>query len=105
MQSKYSAVLVTCPNKGTARMLARLLVEQKLAACGQLLDIESVYTWEGKVHEEGETLLILKSKQELFEQLQIAIQESHPYEVPQIVQLSITDGLPAYLSWIDEQTK
>jgi len=105
VQSKYSTVLVTCPNKDTARVLARLLVEQKLAACGQLLDIESVYTWEGKVHEEGEILLILKSKTELFEQLQVAIQENHSYEVPQIVQLSISDGLPSYLNWIDEQTK
>jgi len=102
VQSEYSVVLVTCPDKDVARVLVRLLIERKLVACGQMLDIESVYTWEGKICEEAEVLLILKSKTELFVQLQAAIVENHPYEVPQIVQLSITDGLPAYLGWIDE---
>ncbi|MCL2606602.1 MAG: divalent-cation tolerance protein CutA [Coriobacteriia bacterium] len=104
MKGKHSTILVTCPDKGAARALARLLVQSKLAACAQLLDIESIYRWEGTVHEEDEVLLIIKSKTELFDQLQIAITENHSYDVPQIVQLPITDGLPAYLNWIDEQT-
>ena len=102
MKDGYMLVLVTCPDRDTARALVRLLVERKLVACGQLLDIESIYTWEGKVCEEPEVLLILKSTAELFEHLQAAIVEHHPYEVPQIVQLPITGGLPAYLGWMDE---
>jgi len=103
MPDTYSVVLATCPNKEEARKLARLLVEENLVACAQLTDIESIYVWNDEVCEEPEVLLILKARQDAFCQIQSAILEKHPYGVPQIVQLPIIGGLPAYLSWIDER--
>ena len=102
---EHSIIMSTCPDKETAKAIAGLLVESKLAACVQLFPIESVYTWEGEVCESGEVALMIKSKTALFEEITAAIKENHGYEVPEIIQLRITDGLPDYLRWIDDCTK
>ena len=70
----------------------------------QMLPIDSVYLWKGETCEDGEVMLFIKSRTDLFDKIAVAIKEVHPYEVPEIVQLPITDGLPEYLKWIGECT-
>ena len=101
-ENAYSMSITSTKDKESAKKIARLLVENKLAAGVQMFPIESVYFWKGKIHEETETLLFIKSKTELFSQIKAAIRENHSYEVPEIIQIPITDGLPEYLKWIDE---
>jgi periplasmic divalent cation tolerance protein len=100
-------VFITTPSIETGEQIARLLVERKLAACVNILPaMQSVYRWEGKVERAQETLLIVKTRAEIFEsQLLAAVTEAHPYQVPEIIALPIQAGLPAYLSWIDEETQ
>ena len=104
MEQKYSLVMTTCPGKETAKAIARLLVEQQLAACGQIFSIESIYTWQDKVHDEPEFMLLLKTKTALMDALTKVIKDNHPYEVPEIIQLPIMNGFPAYLDWINSNT-
>ena len=103
-ENDYSLIITTTANKESAREIARLLVEKRLAACAQMLPIESIYFWQGKICEESETALFIKSKTALFDEIKAAIKENHPYEVPEIVQIPITDGLPEYLKWIGDCT-
>ena len=105
IKSEFSIIIVTTPDKELAKKITRLLVEKRLAACGQLFPIESIYLWQGKVCEENETALFIKSRTALFEEIRKVIKENHPYEVPQIVQIPITDGLPDYLKWISDNTQ
>ena len=85
-----------------AKSIAKLLVEKHLAACVQMLPIESVYIWQEKVYDEAEIILFIKSKTELFDKIVTVIRESHPYEVPEIIQVPITGGIPEYLKWIED---
>ena len=101
----YSLVIATAGSKDNARSIAKLLVELRLAACVQMIPIESVYRWNEGICEDAEVALVIKSRTELFEAIKIAIKENHPYEVPEIIQVPITDGLPAYLNWIDDCTR
>jgi len=103
-KGEYTLVITTCADKESAKMLARTLVEARLAACAQLLPIESVYTWKGEICEESETMLMLKTKTALYDKLAAMIRKNHTYEVPEIINLPITGGLPEYMKWIDEAT-
>jgi periplasmic divalent cation tolerance protein len=100
----YIIITTTFPHQDSAKAAAKLLVEKRLAACVQLLPINSVYSWQGEVCDENEVLLLIKSRAALFGEISAAIKEIHTYEVPQIVQIPITDGLPEYLKWIEEST-
>ena len=104
MKTDYMMVITTCPDKESARAISKLLVEKRLAACVQMLPIDSVYTWRGSICEDSETALLIKSKTALFEEISLTIKENHTYEVPEIIQLPITNGLPEYLRWIDDCT-
>jgi periplasmic divalent cation tolerance protein len=96
--------MTTCPDKEMAKTIAGLLVERRLAACGQMFPIESIYIWQDELHDEPEIMLYIKTRTELFEKVAEAIKANHPYEVPEIVQLPIMDALPSYLRWIDQHT-
>lgn len=98
----YSLVTSTCADKESAKAIAGLLVERRLAACVQIFPIESLYVWQGGVCDDNEVILLIKSKPELFDEIAAVIKENHSYEVPEVVQLPITGGLPEYLRWIDE---
>jgi len=102
MDSDYAMILTTCAERETAREIARILIEKHLVACAQMFPIESMYTWQGEVCEENEIILLIKTKATMFERVAAEIKENHPYEVPEIIQLPIADGLPDYLRWIDE---
>ncbi len=98
-------IYVTTPNRDVALSLARTVVEERLAACGNILDgMTSVYRWEGEVREEGETVLILKSRSDLVERLTARVIELHPYEAPCVVALPIVAGSQKFLDWVGAET-
>ncbi len=98
-------VLSTCPDMATARRLAGVMVERRLAACvNQLPGLGSTYRWEGKVAHEKEVLLLIKTTAERYPALAQTLAELHPYELPEIVAVPVTTGLPGYLAWVAEQT-
>jgi periplasmic divalent cation tolerance protein len=103
--SEYSLIIATFPDKASAKTTAKLLVEKRLAACAQLFQIESIYLWKGEICDENEVMLFIKSRTALFDEIAAAIKKSHTYEVPEIVQIPLTDGLPAYLQWIADCTE
>ena len=103
-RGEYLLVTTSCPDKESAKGLARLIVEAKLAACVQLFPIESVYSWKGELCDESEVLLLIKSKTVLYEKLESLIWRNHKYEVPEIIQIPLTGGLHAYMKWIDSVT-
>jgi len=94
-------LLCTCPDETTAGPLARALVEERLAACvSRVPGLRSTYRWEGKLQEDAEVLLLIKTTAAALEPLQARVLELHPYEVPELVVLDIAGGLPAYLQWL-----
>jgi len=97
-------VLTTTSSREEARRLAGSLVENRLAACVQLLPIESVYSWQGAVQSDDEILLLIKTRRELYAALEAFIKQLHSYEVPEIIQLPVEVGSDAYLSWIASVT-
>ena len=97
-----SLVLCTCPDRETARHLAERLVGERLAACVNIVPgLESVYEWQGQVEHDNEVLLIIKTNAERYPLLEEAIRQNHPYELPEIIRVSLNGGLREYLHWID----
>jgi periplasmic divalent cation tolerance protein len=101
----HAVLLTTVPDKAAARTMAWALVERHLAACVQMLPIDSVYAWQGEVEDAAEILLICKIKRSDYAEVEAAILKLHSYETPEIVMLPIEAGLSAYLGWIDTVTK
>lgn len=102
--STYCMITTAVSTREAAHTLARDLVDRKLAACVQLVAVDSVYTWEGERAEEAEVLLLIKTRAARYDAVEAAISTKHPYDVPEIVQVPIERGLAAYLTWIDEVT-
>jgi periplasmic divalent cation tolerance protein len=101
----YALITATFPDENSAKSTAKLLVERRLAACAQLFPIESIYSWQGKICDENEVMLLIKSQTALFDEIAATIKENHSYEVPEIVQIPLTDGWPDYLQWLEDSTK
>lgn len=99
--SEYSMIISTYADNDLAKKIAKLLVEQRLAACAQIFPINSVYRWKEEIYNEDEIMLFIKSRTVLFDEIATTIKTHHPYEVPEIVQIPITDGLPEYMLWIN----
>ncbi len=98
-------VLVTAPTAEQAAALARALVDERLAACGNVLaGVRSVYRWEGSVHEDAEALLVLKTTRARFEALRERVIALHPYQVPEVLALPVEAGSADYLAWIAAET-
>lgn len=94
-------VLVTTPSADVAAAIARTLVEERLAACGNVVPaIRSIYRWEGAVHDDAEALLVLKTERRLLPELKVRLKALHPYQVPELLALPVEDGLADYLEWI-----
>jgi len=101
-KGKY-VVFCTVPKGDTGEKIAKSLVEKRLAACVNIIDkIRSIYLWQGKIEDDTESLLIIKTDSKKFEELKKAIKEIHPYTVPEIIALPIVEGIDLYLNWIDE---
>ena len=98
-------VLCTCP-PDAADVLARGLVEQRLAACVNVLPkIRSVYRWNDAVTADEESLLVIKTRAASFDGLRAWLREHHPYELPEVIALPVTAGAPDYLAWVAEETR
>lgn len=104
--SEYILIFSTISSKDEADKLAKTLVDQKLAACVNIIrGISSIYEWKDKICIDDEILLLIKSRKDLFDEIKSAIISLHPYELPEIISIPIIDGLDPYLKWIDENTK
>lgn len=98
----YQLLLCTCPDKPIAEKIAHLLIEQQLAACVNLLpNTTSIYRWQNAIEQADEVLMLIKTKANVYIELEQTIKANHPYDVPEIIALDIKQGLPDYLQWID----
>jgi periplasmic divalent cation tolerance protein len=98
-------VLTNCPDEASANAIALALVEERLAACVSILPrVQSVYRWQGAVESATEIPLFIKSTATNYPALEAAIRDRHPYQVPEIIALTVEHGLPAYLDWIATET-
>jgi len=104
MLSKYCLILCAAGSRAEAKRLADLLVGERLAACVQIMDIASTYTWQGKLVHAQECLLLIKTRADLYPQVESTLRGNHSYELPEIVQIPIENGLPDYLKWLDDVT-
>jgi periplasmic divalent cation tolerance protein len=102
--SDYGMLLTTAPSRDEAAKIANLLIDEKLAACVQLLPIESFYVWDGKTQNKAEVLLLAKTRSALFDTAIARIKAVHSYSVPEIVALPFAAGFAGYFRWIDEVT-
>ena len=99
-------VLVTAPDADTAARIGRTIVEEKLAACVNIVPgVRSIYEWQGKMCDEPEVLCLFKTQRELYPALRDRITALHPYQVPEIIGLAPATGNAPYLSWLLERTK
>jgi periplasmic divalent cation tolerance protein len=98
-------VLTQMPDRTSAQSLARALVEARLAACVSIgAPVESLYHWRGQIETATETPVVVKTRCERYAEVEAAIRARHPYELPEIIAVPLTDGSPAYLDWIVGET-
>lgn len=99
--SPVFAVLSTAPSADVAERIGTVLVEERLAACANVVEgVTSIFRWEGAVEREPEVLMVLKTTQEAVEKLRLRLVELHPYEVPEVLALGVPDGHMPYLDWV-----
>ncbi len=103
--AEYLVVLVTCPPDRAAG-IARPLVEEKLCACVNIVPgLRSIYRWKGELCDDGESLLVIKTRESLLEPLRARVLQLHPYEVPEVLALPVQAGNPDYLRWLTDSTQ
>ena len=106
MRTKALLALCTCPDQTVAREIANAMVERQLAACVNILPgLVSVYQWQGKTEESQEALLVIKTSEDRYQDLEESLHAMHPYELPEIIAVSVERGLEDYLQWIQSCTK
>lgn len=102
MDKKYLVIYCTCPDREVAERIATTLVDERLAACVNIVPgITSVYRWEEQTQYDSELLLIIKTRHDGYSTLENRIRSLHPYEVPEIIALPLVGGIQEYLAWID----
>lgn len=103
--SEAILVMVTCGNSAEAEAIATSLLEEKLVACVNIAGrIRSLFHWQGAIARESESLLLMKTRRECFDDLSRRVKELHSYEVPEVIAMPIMVGNPDYLAWINEST-
>ena len=106
MPTSALLILCNCPSRESAEKIATTLLEERLAACISISSpITSFYEWQGKLQKEEEVVLMIKSTQQRYPALESHLKSKHPYELPEIIAVSVEQGLPAYLNWLTECTK
>ena len=101
MDSPLLVVYCTCPDQATAEHIAETVIDERLAACVNLVPgLTSIYRWQGQIQRDTEMLLIMKTGNMAYPRLETRLRELHPYEVPEIIALPIQSGSAAYLNWI-----
>lgn len=99
-------VFTNLPDRAAAERIAGLLLEQRLAACVNILaPCRSLYRWKGAVQHDEEHPMLIKTSAERYPALEQALRREHPYELPEIIAVPIERGLPAYLDWVGAETK
>ena len=103
--NKACIVLCTCPDAVTAELLSGELVEARLAACVNIVpEIQSVYRWDDEVQSDAETLMVIKTVTDRYDELEAHIKKSHPYDVPEILLIPVSGGLADYLDWVSSES-
>ncbi len=103
MAEEVLTFFTTWPDLDTARTAARTLVEERLAACGNIVPgVESIYRWEGKVETGAEVLVVFKTVIGSYQKFETRLRALHPYQVPEVLALRVAAGLPAYLRWVEQ---
>ena len=102
--SPFLLALTTLPSKSDADALAQALIEKRLAACINLMPVQSHFRWEGAPRKESEVLMLIKTTQAQLKVLQQQVLSSHPYQLPEFITLPITGGSEAYLKWMQSET-
>lgn len=101
----YAIVFTTAGSQAQADKIATALLNARAASCVQMMTVCSHYHWKGKIEHENEIHLTIKTRDDLYNTVAEIIRTNHSYEVPQIVKVPITDGLPEYLDWISTETQ
>jgi len=104
MTQAHIVLMTTVPSEADADKLANILVTAKAAACVQIMPIKSRYFWDGKVANDAEYLLLIKTRADLYAPAAELIKQNHSYEVPEIISVPVVGGSSSYLDWIDAVT-
>ena len=105
MSADVLLVLTNCPDEESADRIAAALVENRLAACVNVLpEVESTYRWQGAVEKAVEVPLLIKCTRDRYPAIEEALRQLHPYTVPEIIAVPVVAGLATYLRWVDEET-
>lgn len=103
---EFVVIYCTVPNKNEGREIAKALIKYKLVACVNIIDkIESIFSWDGQMQEEKEALMMIKTKKELFDDVNKVIQKLHSYNVPEVIAIPIIEADETYLKWIAHETR
>jgi periplasmic divalent cation tolerance protein len=105
LDSGVRIALTTAPDAEVAARIARTLVEERVAACANLVSqVRSIYRWQGRIEEQSEVLLVIKTRADRVDALAARLRALHPYDVPELVVLPVETGLDAYLDWVRAET-
>lgn len=106
MKKDVLIVFCTVPDDDTGRSLARVLVKEELAACCNIVPgLTSIYRWEGKIEEDSEHLLLIKTNRRTFPSLEKRLKELHPYDVPEIIAVNVEEGNHDYIKWVNDNVQ
>ena len=106
--AEYPAILVlcACPGESVATDIAKVLVQEELAACvNRIAQVQSTYRWQGRICEDTEQLLMIKTVPARYEALEMRLKALHPYEIPEIIVIPIAGGSSQYLAWLSAATE
>lgn len=104
-RAAHITVFTTLASREDAVGLVRELVDRRLVACGTVLEgVTSVYRWEGRITEETEVFVVLKTRRDRWPELTRAVEHLHPYQVPELLAVPVVEGLPPYLAWVEAET-
>ena len=102
----YIVIYITTGSVNEAKKIGRVLIEEKLAAWSNIISpIRSIYRWQGKICDDKEALMVLKTRKKHFEQIVKRVETLHSYDVPEIIAIPIIEGSSKYMSWLNEETK
>ncbi len=104
--TEFIIVFITAPKEDEAHRIAHDIIASRLGACVNIIkNIRSIYRWKGRIEDEGEVLMIVKTRMDLFGELKKRVKELHSYSVPEIIALPVIEGSEEYLSWLKEETE
>lgn len=99
-------VLTNLPDRDSAQRMAQALIENRTAACVNILaECSSVYHWQGKIETASEVPLLIKTTRATYPRLEASIRAHHPYELPEIIAVPVSEGLPGYLQWVAQEAQ